>query len=66
MELLGILWIVTLCVGFPMLYCWSLPPLPPRPKRQKADKPLRLRGGGDNGLATGLVDVMITDMWVNH
>lgn len=64
LEALVLIPAFTAAIYYPLI--WLFPPLPPKPKRKKADKPLSLRGGGDNGLATGLVDVMITDMWVNH
>lgn len=58
------LFLLAFIVGGFFLVCR---PWRPRKPKLRKDRPQRSHGSSsDNSLATGLVDVMITDMWVNH
>ena len=56
--------LLVLFVALPFAFYWIYRILPSGEPKPRKDKPLRIRGGGDDSLATGLVDVMITDMWM--
>ena len=56
--------LLVLFVALPFALYWISRLLPPSKPKLRKDKPLRTRGHSDDSLATGLVDVMITDMWM--